>query len=59
MWRRGQEIILTFTVLLDNIEPRSNDDLLLLRWPFPPRNVLLIKKKGEALATESLVIFAK
>ncbi|KAI9782526.1 MAG: NADH kinase pos5 [Peltula sp. TS41687] len=34
-------------------------DLLALDWPSPPRNVLLVKKKGLPSITESLIVFAK
>ena len=34
-------------------------DLLSLKWPEPPRNVLLVKKESEPPVTESLVEFAR
>ncbi|KAF2755835.1 ATP-NAD kinase [Pseudovirgaria hyperparasitica] len=49
--------------LQDRIHPSfqetRNNDLLCLQWPSPPRNVLLIKKRGDIAVDESLIEFAK
>jgi NADH kinase len=39
-------------------ETRKGDGLG-LRWPEPPRNVLLVKKNRSQAATDSLIEFAK
>ncbi|KAI4197109.1 MAG: hypothetical protein LQ350_006123 [Teloschistes chrysophthalmus] len=39
-------------------ETREND-LLSLRWPLPPQNVLLVQKKKAPVATEALMEFAQ
>ncbi|KAI9762638.1 MAG: NADH kinase pos5 [Chaenotheca gracillima] len=49
--------------LSDRINPAYHEsrssDLLSLRWPSPPRNILLVKKEGVPKVTDSLVEFAK
>ena len=37
----------------------KGSDLLSLKWPSPPRNVLLLKKDDAPTATEALVEFAE
>lgn len=37
----------------------GGSDLLALKWPGPPRNILLMKKKGAPEVTQSVVEFAK
>jgi hypothetical protein len=34
-------------------------DLLALQWPAPPRNILVVRKKGDPTVTRSVVEFAK
>ncbi|KAK3717262.1 NADH kinase pos5 [Vermiconidia calcicola] len=36
----------------------STDDLLALRWPSPPRNILLVRKDNDAEARDALTEFA-
>ncbi|SLM39522.1 poly atp nad kinase [Lasallia pustulata] len=36
-----------------------NNDLLSLRWPSPPRNILLVKKNHSAVATDAIIEFAR
>lgn len=44
------------------LEPKYEEcrqgDLLSLRWPAPPRNILLVKKESEPTVTKSLIEFA-
>lgn len=44
--------------LLTLAETKGND-LLSLRWPSPPRNILLVKKQNTPETTEAVVEFAK
>ncbi|KAI1952902.1 NADH kinase pos5 [Ophidiomyces ophidiicola] len=48
--------------LPDRISPRYEEskgsDLLALRWPTPPRNILLVRKKGAPAVTKSVMEFA-
>ncbi|KAL2372672.1 NAD+ kinase [Blastomyces gilchristii SLH14081] len=48
--------------LPDSVFPRYEEsrgsDLLALRWPKPPQNVLLVRKKGAPHVTQSLIEFA-
>ena len=37
----------------------TNNDLLSLQWPSPPRNILLVKKDHSPPATAALLEFAK
>lgn len=37
----------------------GGSDLLALKWPGPPRNILMMKKKGAPEVTQSVVEFAK
>ncbi|EGD87948.1 hypothetical protein H112_04422 [Trichophyton rubrum D6] len=39
-------------------EESGGSDLLALKWPGPPRNILLMKKKGAPEVTQSVVEFA-
>ncbi|KAK2785050.1 NADH kinase pos5 [Onygenales sp. PD_12] len=39
-------------------EESKGSDLLALKWPMPPRNILLVKKKGAPEVTQSLLEFA-
>ncbi|KAF6241850.1 hypothetical protein HO173_000562 [Letharia columbiana] len=49
--------------LPDRIHPSYHEtkgnDLLSLRWPSPPRNILLVKKENTLATTEAVVDFAK
>ncbi|OJD13630.1 hypothetical protein AJ78_05934 [Emergomyces pasteurianus Ep9510] len=48
--------------LPDSVFPRYEEsrgsDLLALRWPQPPQNILLVRKKGAPQVTQSLIEFA-
>ncbi|EEH10479.1 poly(p)/ATP NAD kinase [Histoplasma capsulatum G186AR] len=50
------------TRLPDSVFPRyeasRGSDLLALRWPRPPQNILLVRKKGAPQVTQSLIEFA-
>ena len=37
----------------------KNNDLLSLRWPSPPKNILLVKKDYSQAATDAVIEFAK
>ncbi|EEH49773.1 NADH kinase [Paracoccidioides brasiliensis Pb18] len=49
--------------LPDSVNPRYEElpgsDLLALKWPRPPQNVLLVRKKGAPEVTQSLIEFVK
>lgn len=45
-------------MLLTLAETKGND-LLSLRWPYPPRNILLVKKENTLETTEAVLEFAK
>ncbi|KAI9714812.1 MAG: NADH kinase pos5 [Bogoriella megaspora] len=69
IWRRSfssstrKWLIKDVRDLPDRIYPRyqetSNNDLLCVQWPNPPRNILLIKKDRAPAVTESVIKFAK
>ncbi|TPX23653.1 NADH kinase pos5 [Coccidioides immitis] len=50
------------STLPDRIFPRYQEskgsDLLALQWPVPPRNILLVRKKGAPAVTQSVIEFA-
>ncbi|CAL3964531.1 unnamed protein product [Diplocarpon coronariae] len=68
-WRRcfsstaAKREVLSVGNLPDRIIPRyqatRSSDLLSLIWPSPPRNLLMIKKRGAILVTESMLEYVK
>ncbi|KAI9676259.1 MAG: NADH kinase pos5 [Trizodia sp. TS-e1964] len=49
-----------FRIVFNNNSYKTpSSDLLSLRWPEPPRNILLVKKKNVKTVTESLLEFAQ
>ncbi|EDN06418.1 conserved hypothetical protein [Histoplasma mississippiense (nom. inval.)] len=41
-----------------SLSSSRGSDLLALRWPRPPQNILLVRKKGAPQVTQSLIEFA-
>ncbi|KAI9746610.1 MAG: NADH kinase pos5 [Claussenomyces sp. TS43310] len=69
MWRRtfsttaSRLEVLDVAQLADRIIPKyqesNTSDLLALKWPSPPRNVLMVKKSGSQDVTDSLLEYAR
>ncbi|KAF1813143.1 ATP-NAD kinase [Eremomyces bilateralis CBS 781.70] len=45
--------------IIPNYQDTHNSSLLAVKWPAPPRNILIAKKSGSATCTKSLIAFAK
>lgn len=54
-----QAVRIEYLILLLTLAETKGNDLLSLRWPSPPRNILLVKKENTLATTEAVVDFAK